>query len=250
MKGDAQIRSTRLMEGRGNLRFCEVCGTLIREYNYLCPRCGKPVDGSIAESLSKYLLERGYRVEHNEEYLIARHTVFPHLIMAKLVSHGDDLRFEKGNPALTLQQFRLAVSNYLSSMNKNSTDRGGSKSTINPASLNQDVITAFGWHANLMDNTRREALTGAAIVWGEDHILRVLELLKNTWQHNPNLEIYVDTVNEDYEWFSNLISQVHYRKSKNMINEQIEYECRKAFSRSSLVNQSYFGKKHRFVVAY
>jgi hypothetical protein len=196
------------------------------------------------------LLERDYRVEYNKEYLIAKHKIFPHLIMAKLVSHEDNLGFEKGNPALTLQQFRLAISNYLSSMNKNPNGGAGSKFSINPASLNQDVITAFGWHANLSDETRREALTGAAIVWGEDHILRVLELLKNTWQHNPNLEIYVDTVNEDCDWFSRSISSMHYRKGRQIINEQIEFECRKAFHRSSLINQSHYGKKHRFVVIY
>ncbi len=232
------------------MRFCEDCGTLIRVYDYLCPRCGKPVDGSVAESLSKYLTERGYQVEHNNDYLIAKHKVFPHLIMTKLVSSKNELRFEKGNSALTLQQFRLAVSNYLSSMNKNSAGKADSKFTINPSSLNQDVITAFGWHAYLSDEPRHEALVGAAIVWGDDHILRVLELLRNTWPRNPNLDIYVDTVNEDYEWFVNSISNQYYRQRRNSIKEQVEYECKKAFPRSSLVNQSWFGKKHRFIVSY
>lgn len=232
------------------MRFCEFCGTLIRPYDYLCPRCEKPVDGSVAESLSKYLVERGYQVEHNEDYLIAKHKIYPHLIMTKIVSRKEDLNFEKGNLALTLQQFRLAIGNYLSSMNKVSTGKSNSKFTINPASLNQDVITAFGWHADLSDEVRHHALTGAAIVWGEDHILRVLELLRNTWQHNPNLEIYIDTVNEDYEWFCNSISNLHYRHNRNSSREQVEHECRKAFPRSPLINQSLYGKKHRFVVSY
>jgi len=74
--------------------------------------------------------------------------------------------------------------------------------------LNSDVLTAFGWHADLPEDIRHDRLIAAEGELGDEHIAKVLAWLRNSWSHHPNDKFveHSEKAADDYDWFSSNVS--------------------------------------------
>lgn len=96
--------------------------------------------------------------------------------------------------------------------------------------LNQDVLTSFGWHAYLNEDTRQESLLVAENELGESHVANVLIWLKNSWRNNPQrrFEEYYQIASQDYNWFcSNVGKNAKYFRLKQELLTTLQAELRR-----------------------
>jgi hypothetical protein len=95
--------------------------------------------------------------------------------------------------------------------------------------LNTDVLTSFGWHAYLNEDTRQDSLLAATNELRETHVAKVLLWLKNSWPMNPNMpEEYSFHVSQDYNWFrSNVGENRSYFRLKQKLLITLQIECRR-----------------------
>jgi phage FluMu protein Com len=95
--------------------------------------------------------------------------------------------------------------------------------------LNINVLTSFGWHAFLNEDTREECLMAAVNELGETHVANVLLWLKNAWPMNPIMpEEYSFNVSQDYNWFrSNFGENAYYFRLKSELLYKLQHECQK-----------------------
>lgn len=97
---------------------------------------------------------------------------------------------------------------------------------LDASKLNEDIITYFGWHAKLEEETRHIALEDASEALGEPHIIRILYLMNNTWKEIENNRIHWPIANADYNWFVLKISQnLPYLRKKIQLREELKAEC-------------------------
>jgi hypothetical protein len=91
--------------------------------------------------------------------------------------------------------------------------------------LNSDVLTAFGWHADLVEDARHERLIAAEGELGDEHIAKVLLWLRNSWSHHPNYKFveYSESAADDYDWFSsNVTGYSGYYNARKKVNSLLE----------------------------
>lgn len=102
--------------------------------------------------------------------------------------------------------------------------------------LNEDVITPFGWHAELDEESRHTALEYASEVYRESHIMKILSFLDNTWRKHPTHYVYQPKVHTDREWFEvNMSFNSLYLRKKIQLREELKTECNEILKSSLLL---------------
>lgn len=184
----------------------------------------KDIAGAKSE-VTYFLRKLRYEVESDDQYIVARHKDFPDTIFIKLAEHNSYQQYDKMKSIiLTLRRFRSLIIKHLL----------GLLEQIDSSKLREDVITAFGWHANESDEIRHRALDDASVAWGEQHISKLLKLLLNEWRNHPTNDVYVHMVKDDYDWFDEThIKDSIYTVQKKQLLRELRSECENVLPRAS-----------------
>jgi hypothetical protein len=120
--------------------------------------------------------------------------------------------------------------------------------------LASNVLTSFGWHAKLEDESRCSSLMAAASELGETRVIHVLEWMRNTWPNHPyRREEDVINVRRDHYWFYvNFGEHVYsYHHLKWELDTALIGECQRLISgRKTSLFQDILEVNRRFLVVY
>ena len=190
-----------------------------------------------------FLKRWGYKCETYEQYILARHENLSHTVFVKLAEPSRYRQYDRVKTIiLTPRKFKETILRAIVLLFK--------PSRINASKFNTDVITRFGWHIALNDQKRHEALEASSGFFGEDHILRLLNLLQNEWKNHPTHNVYKNVIKSEYDWFRRThVEDFVYVAQKSRLIAELNSEYEHTFLRASSSKTRKYKINNWFIIA-